>query len=264
MDPNLVRVDPSLHEADYEGLEGDLRVSEKLVEEANQYYATVAQRQWDIAEKRDMDMAEEGVERLGDLVASGWFERNQKDGALRELMEKREENETHEHLLKPPRSILPHEDESHLGRRWPRFTALPLHPLHAKTLLPLHNRPVIDYALGTIRRAGIKDITIISNQFVGQIASHVGQGLPGERIHYVIEEEPLGVAHALNLARPYNEDARLMVYFSDNITTIEFGKHVKAFTEASEPPAVSRSPVRKNIQKRLALPYLMNMSPYRC
>ena len=105
-----------------------------------------------------------------------------------------------------------------------------------KTLLPLHNRPVIDYALGTIRRAGIKDITIISNQFVGQIASHVGQGLPGERIHYVIEEEPLGVAHALNLARPYNEDARLMVYFSDNITTIEFGKHVKAFTEANEPP----------------------------
>ncbi|MGB0515902.1 MAG: sugar phosphate nucleotidyltransferase [Poseidonia sp.] len=105
-----------------------------------------------------------------------------------------------------------------------------------KTLLPLHNRPVIDYALGTIRRAGIKDITIISNRFVDQIASHVGQGLPGERIHYVIEEEPLGVAHALNLARPYNENARLMVYFSDNITTIEFKQHVKAFTEASDPP----------------------------
>ena len=92
-----------------------------------------------------------------------------------------------------------------------------------KTLLPLHNRPVIDYALGTIRRAGIKDITIISNQFVGQIASHVGQGLPGERIHYVIEEEPLGVAHALNLARPYNEDARLMVYFPTTSPRLNLG-----------------------------------------
>lgn len=114
-----------------------------------------------------------------------------------------------------------------------------LHPFTQytqKTLLPLHNRPVIDYALGTIRRAGIKDITIISNRFVDQIASHVGQGLPGERIHYVIEEEPLGVAHALNLARPYNENARLMVYFSDNITTIEFGEHVMAFAEADSPP----------------------------
>ena len=105
-----------------------------------------------------------------------------------------------------------------------------------KTLLPLHERPVIDYALGTIRRAGIKDITIISNQFVGQIARHVGQGLPGERIHYVIEEEPQGVAHALNLARPYNEGSRLMVYFSDNITTLEFGEHVAAFEAAEQPP----------------------------
>ena len=114
-----------------------------------------------------------------------------------------------------------------------------LHPFThytQKTLLPLYNRPVIDYALGTIRRAGIKDITIISNRFVDQIASHVGQGLPGERIHYVIEEEPLGVAHALNLARPYNENARLMVYFSDNITTVEFGQHVAKFSAADTPP----------------------------
>lgn len=105
-----------------------------------------------------------------------------------------------------------------------------------KTLLPLYDRPVIDYALGTIRRAGIHDITIISNQFVGQIASHVGQGLPGERIHYVIEEEPLGVAHALSLARPYNEAARLLIYFSDNITTIEFQSYVEAFTHQATPP----------------------------
>ena len=105
-----------------------------------------------------------------------------------------------------------------------------------KTLLPLHNRPVIDYALGTIRRAGIKDITIIANQFIGQIAQHVGAGLPGERIHYVIEEEPRGVAHALSLARPHNEDARLLIYFSDNITTLELAPHVHEFKEAVEPP----------------------------
>ena len=114
-----------------------------------------------------------------------------------------------------------------------------LHPFThytQKTLLPIHNRPVIDYALGTIRRAGIKDITIVSNRFVGQITSHLGQGLPGERIHYVIEEKPLGVAHALNLARPYNENARLMVYFSDNITTIELGDHVSAFAASEKTP----------------------------
>ncbi len=105
-----------------------------------------------------------------------------------------------------------------------------------KTLLPLHERPVIDYALGTIRRAGIKDITIVSNQFIGQITKHIGSGLDGERIHYVLEEQPTGVADALNLARVYNEDCRLLVYFSDNITTVELGEAIAEFAKAEVAP----------------------------
>tara|TARA_B110000003_G_C16633894_1_gene527692 strand:+ start:1762 stop:2511 length:750 start_codon:yes stop_codon:yes gene_type:complete len=105
-----------------------------------------------------------------------------------------------------------------------------------KTLLPLFNRPVIDYALGTIRRAGIKDITIISNQFIGQIAKHIGSGLPGERIHYVLEEKPEGVAKALSIARPHNEDCRLMIYFSDNITTLELKEYVDEFRNVESNP----------------------------
>lgn len=91
IDPRLGRVDPSLHEDEYLGLEGDLRVSEQLVEEANQQYAQEAQRQWEAAEARDVDNIEAGVKRLGDLVASGWFERNAKDGAMTELMESHED-----------------------------------------------------------------------------------------------------------------------------------------------------------------------------
>ena len=105
-----------------------------------------------------------------------------------------------------------------------------------KTLLPLHRRPVIDYALATIRRTGIKDITIIGNQFIGQIAQHVSTGLPGENIHYVIEEEPKGVHHALNLARPHVEGSRILVYFSDNIVTYEMNEDVEFWKNSDEPP----------------------------
>ncbi len=91
IDPNRGRVDPNLHEDEYLGLEGELRVSERLVEEANQQYAEHAQRQWEVAEARDLDNIEAGVKRLGDLVASGWFEQNAKDGALSELMESHED-----------------------------------------------------------------------------------------------------------------------------------------------------------------------------
>jgi len=44
-------------------------------------------------------MIEAGVERLGDLVASGWFEKNQMNGAISDLMKKKETDENHEHLL---------------------------------------------------------------------------------------------------------------------------------------------------------------------
>ena len=105
-----------------------------------------------------------------------------------------------------------------------------------KTLLPLYNRPVIDYALGTIRRSGITNITIISNEHIGQIAKHVGQSMEGEEIHYVLEEEPKGVAEALNLARSHNQDCRILIYFSDNITTVELDAIVSEFNSAQSPP----------------------------
>ena len=113
---------------------------------------------------------------------------------------------------------------------------LPFTRYMQKALLPLHRRPVIDFALAFIRRTGIQDITIIGNRFIGQIAQHVGVGLPGENIHYVIEEEPQGVAYALNLARPHVEGSRLMVYFSDNITTADLIEEVDMWKKSEEAP----------------------------
>jgi len=105
-----------------------------------------------------------------------------------------------------------------------------------KTLLPLFDRPVIDYALGTIRRGGISKITVVSNEHIGHIAKHVGESLENEQIHYVLEEDPKGVAQALSLARPYNKGCRLMIYFSDNITTVEFDDIVRDFSGANKAP----------------------------
>ncbi len=113
---------------------------------------------------------------------------------------------------------------------------LPFTDYTHKTLLPILDRPVIDYALETMRCAGIKDITIVANEHIGQITKHVGKGKKGERIHYVIEDEPLGVANAISLARPYVEGSRIMLYFSDNITTLDFSKDAEIFRSSKEAP----------------------------
>ncbi len=80
------RVDPSEHEEEYEGLEGPLRASEHLLRDADLAYAKQAEERWIAAESKDIDLVEAGVERLGDLVPTGWFEKNAKDGAVSDLM----------------------------------------------------------------------------------------------------------------------------------------------------------------------------------
>ena len=97
-----------------------------------------------------------------------------------------------------------------------------------KTLLPLCGRPIIDYVLSTIRHAGINDITIIGNKFIDKIREHVG-----EEVNYVLEDEPKGVASALQLAREGNEGCPLVIWFSDNITNIDLRDDVSEFSDGA-------------------------------
>ena len=86
LDAAALRRDASESEGDYVGLEGELRRSEHLVEEANARYEEAAGKQWKAAEEADIDLIEAGVERLGDLVQTDWFEKNAKNGAVDEVM----------------------------------------------------------------------------------------------------------------------------------------------------------------------------------
>jgi hypothetical protein len=58
---------------EFEDLEGPLTKAEKLVAEADEIAAEKALEEWDIAESTDPELIEAGVEKLGDLVATGHF-----------------------------------------------------------------------------------------------------------------------------------------------------------------------------------------------
>ena len=105
-----------------------------------------------------------------------------------------------------------------------------------KTLLPIFDTPVIDYALSTMRKAGIKDITIVANRHIVQISEHIGEGVGGEKFRYVLEEKPAGVRNALNLARNSIQGKRVLLYFSDNITEWNFLDDVNYFRDSDDPP----------------------------
>ena len=97
-DASRRRVKPQDGSNEYADLEGPLRPSEHLVQDANERYATEAAKRWEEAEKSDPDLIEAGVDRLGDLVVTDWFEKNQQNGAVAEVMKSKISEDVDEHL----------------------------------------------------------------------------------------------------------------------------------------------------------------------
>ena len=69
----------------YDNIESTNTQTEVLVDMADKQYAKDAAKQWADSEKKDPDLIEAGVENLGDLIKTGWFDKNSKDGALKDL-----------------------------------------------------------------------------------------------------------------------------------------------------------------------------------
>jgi len=69
----ISRVDAMSERLEFEDLEGPLTKGEELVAEANIIASERALEEWKKAESNDPDLIEAGVEKLGDLVATGHF-----------------------------------------------------------------------------------------------------------------------------------------------------------------------------------------------
>tara|TARA_B100000214_G_C23957828_1_gene623768 strand:+ start:466 stop:1134 length:669 start_codon:yes stop_codon:yes gene_type:complete len=84
LDKNNQRID-AMKNDDYQEITEDITAGQALIREADEKYAKISEERWKNAEAKDSDLIEAGVERLGDLLRTDWFEKNAKDGAIKEL-----------------------------------------------------------------------------------------------------------------------------------------------------------------------------------
>jgi glucose-1-phosphate thymidylyltransferase len=89
----------------------------------------------------------------------------------------------------------------------------------AKQLVPVANKPILFYGLEDIAAAGITDVgMIIAPQSGAEIRGAVGDGSAfGLNVTYIVQEEPLGLAHALKTALPFVDGEDVLMYLGDNL-----------------------------------------------
>lgn len=108
----------------------------------------------------------------------------------------------------------------------------PLTKITNKHLLPIYDKPMIFYPVGTLIKAGITDILIVTGgSHAGDFLRLLGNGKEFglKHLNYTYQEGEGGIADALSLAEYFADGEPICVVLGDNIIEKNIVKAVKDF-----------------------------------
>src|SRR5580700_2844776 len=109
----------------------------------------------------------------------------------------------------------------------------PITHTRAKQLVPVANKPILFYGLEAIADAGIKEVGIVVGDTADEVQAAVGDGSTwGVQVTYIPQDAPLGLAHAVLIARDFLGDDDFVMYLGDNLLKQDLGAFVEAFESA--------------------------------
>jgi glucose-1-phosphate thymidylyltransferase len=122
----------------------------------------------------------------------------------------------------------------------------PLTYTAAKQLVPVGNRPILFHVLDNLEKAGVEEVGIVISPETGDAVRHaVGSGeMWGMRIEYILQSEPLGLAHAVKIARPFLGADSFVMYLGDNL----IGTGIEAYREKFEESGAQASILLKEVE----------------
>jgi glucose-1-phosphate thymidylyltransferase len=105
-----------------------------------------------------------------------------------------------------------------------------------KQLIPIANKPVLYYGIEDMKDAGIKDIGIIvgyTEERIKKIVDSIGDGFRwGVNIHYIEQDAPRGIAHAIGIAEDFIAGDDFVVHLGDNIFKEGIKKNIEYFKKS--------------------------------
>ncbi|MDA8234751.1 MAG: glucose-1-phosphate thymidylyltransferase [Clostridia bacterium] len=122
----------------------------------------------------------------------------------------------------------------------------PLTHTRAKQLLPVANRPILFYGIETLVDAGIKDIGIVIGDTGDEIRAAVGDGKAwGIKLTYIEQNSPLGLAHAVKIAKDFIGREPFVMYLGDNLIWGGLRQFIQEFQKTQANSLILLSPVEE-------------------
>ena len=113
----------------------------------------------------------------------------------------------------------------------------PITHTRAKQLVPVANTPILFYGIESMVAAGITELGVIVGDTRDEVIEALGDGSRfGASITYIPQDEPLGLAHCVLIARDFLGDDDFVMYLGDNLLQQDLKAFVDAFAEARKGP----------------------------
>jgi glucose-1-phosphate thymidylyltransferase len=121
----------------------------------------------------------------------------------------------------------------------------PITHTSAKQLVPVANKPVLFYAIEAMAQAGIDDVGVIIAPETGdEIRAAAGDGSKfGVKLTYIVQDDPLGLAHAVLTAEPFLGQSPFVMYLGDNLLQGGIEDLLAAFQEHGPDALILLTPV---------------------
>ena len=117
----------------------------------------------------------------------------------------------------------------------------PITHTRAKQLVPVANTPILHYGIRSMVSAGITELGVIVGETRDEVMADLGDGSKfGATITYIPQDDPLGLAHCVLIAKDFLGDDDFVMYLGDNLLEQDLQAFVEAFSAArsgDQPPA---------------------------
>lgn len=102
-----------------------------------------------------------------------------------------------------------------------------------KPLLPLANRPTLEYAFDRLKEMGVREVCVVVGEAEEQMKAALGDGSAfGLRLTTVRQTEPKGLAHAVGFAEDFVGGDDFVLYLGDAIYGSGFESYAARFRDS--------------------------------